>query len=89
MHKKLSNFVLSSHLDLSGDQFKRCLVIGGGGTPSRSLRCRKGHAPEKYVGGGGRFQVLKVSEGTCAGKIFSGMGDHFQVLKVSGGTCVG
>ena len=33
------------------------------------------------------FQVLKVSEGTCTGKIFLGVGDHFQVLQVPRGTC--
>ena len=36
---------------------------------------------------GNRFQVLKVSEGTCTENIFRGMGDHFQVRKVSEGTC--
>ena len=35
------------------------------------------------------FQVLKVSFGTCTGKICLGLGDHFQVLKVSEGTCTG
>ena len=37
-------------------------------------------------GVGGHFRVLKVSEGTCTGKIFPGLGDHFQVLKVSEGS---
>ena len=31
-------------------------------------------------GVGDHFQVLKVLEGACTGKIFWGVGDHFQAL---------